>query len=58
MNVQTSGVLLAQGQQMGDAGDGVGQTMKVLVEENVEKLRRNIHSTNDLGHGNLPCMCD
>ena len=51
-------VLLAEGQQIGDAGDGVGETLAARVEENVEELRRNIDSTNDLGHGNLPCACD
>jgi hypothetical protein len=45
---------------LADAFHGVGENVPSAVRADAggEGARGNIHSTNDSGHGNLPCMCD
>jgi hypothetical protein len=38
---------------VGESACGTG-----LANTHIQKRRRNIHSTNNANHGNLPCMCD
>jgi len=51
---------VAEGGQLADAFHGVGENVPSAVRADAggEGARGNIHSTNDSGHGNLPCMCD
>src|SRR5215472_10265016 len=57
---QLDSLLAAKLGQFSDALMTVGETMfrTLTTDAGVQITRRNIHSTNDLGHGNLPCTCD
>src|SRR5260370_23744073 len=46
--------------QFSDTFAGVGKEVgdAVGADPSLQGTRRNIYSTNDLGHGNLPCTCD
>jgi hypothetical protein len=51
---------VAEGSQLGDAFAAVGKRSSnaIAADTRFQRKRTNIHSTNDPGHGNLPCMCD
>lgn len=53
-------VLAAESSQLAYAFLAVGETTLSSFPSNagLQRIRSNIHSTNDLGHGNLPCTCD
>ena len=49
----------AKQRQLGDAlrivGEAAGRSAR--LDMRVQPILRNVHSTNDLVHGNLPCAC-
>ncbi len=53
-------VLTTEDRQRGDAFRVVGERRRgaLPADAGFQRIRRNIHSTNDPCHGNLPCMCD
>jgi hypothetical protein len=53
-------VLVAENGQRGEPFYAVGETIggAIGADAGFQRSRRNIHSTNDPCHGNLPCMCD
>src|SRR5262249_54755162 len=53
-------VLSTKGGQFGDPCDIVREATgrSFTPDPGLQRTRSNIHSTNDLGHGNLPCTCD
>jgi hypothetical protein len=53
-------VLLAEGRQCGDAGGIIGKApgLAISAEPDVKRRRRDIHSTDEIDHANLPCPCD
>jgi hypothetical protein len=50
----------AEGAERGDAGRVVAKPLRgpARLDMSVEPILRNVHSTDDLVHGNLPCACD
>jgi hypothetical protein len=53
-------VLFAEGGQLGDAAGIIAKPpdRAVAAEPGIEGGRRDIHSTDKVRHGNLPCPCD
>ena len=50
----------AEGRELGDPGYIIAKTLERSgwLHMGVQPVLRNIHSTDDLGHGNLPCAYD
>lgn len=57
---QFDAVLVAEVSQLSDAFYDIRETAlrPIATDPGLQRSRGNIDSTNDLGHGNLPCTCD